>query len=138
WREIASAAFSKNSVSGLAMAWSQAVAVEGRQSPDDDIEAIRHVTVDDVNRVAREYLNLDHAISAILKPQPSGKPVSTKSFGGQESFAPTKTTGVKLPKWAARAVARAEVPKSTLNPTVTVLPNGLRLIVQPETISETV
>jgi zinc protease len=137
-REIASAAFSKNSVSGLAMAWSQAVAVEGRQSPDDDIEAIRRVTVDDVNRVAREYLNLDHAISAILKPQPSGKPVSTKSFGGQESFAPTKTTGVKLPKWAAKAVARAEVPKSTLNPTVTMLPNGLRLVVQPETISETI
>src|SRR5208283_302478 len=30
-REISSAEFQKNSVEGLAMAWSQAVAVEGRQ-----------------------------------------------------------------------------------------------------------
>jgi zinc protease len=51
-REIASAELQKNSVSGLAMAWSQAVAIEGRQSPDDDIAAIRRVTVADVNRVA--------------------------------------------------------------------------------------
>ncbi len=36
-REIASAELQKNSVSGLALAWSQAVAVEGRQSPDDDV-----------------------------------------------------------------------------------------------------
>ena len=36
-REIASAELQKNSVSGLASAWSQAVAIEGRQSPDDDV-----------------------------------------------------------------------------------------------------
>ena len=137
-REVAEAEFQKNSVSGLAMAWSQAVAVEGRQSPDDDIEAIRRVTVDDVNRVARKFLDLDHAISAILKPQPSGKPISSKSFGGQESFAPTKTKGVKLPTWAATAVGRAEVPASSLKPSVFTLPNGLKLIVQPETISDTI
>ncbi len=31
-----------------------------------------------------------------------------------------------------------EIPPSTLNPVVTNLPNGIRLIVQPETISDTV
>ena len=51
---------SKNSVSGLAMAWSQAVAGEGRQSPDDDIAAIRRVTVADVNRVAKSFIDFDH------------------------------------------------------------------------------
>ena len=137
-REISSAEFQKNSVEGLAMAWSQAVAVEGRQSPDDDVEAIRRVTVDDVNLVARKYLVLDHAISAILKPQPSGKPISSKSFGGQESFAPSKTKGVKLPSWATAAVNRAEVPASTLRPVVSTLANGLKLIVQPESISDTI
>ena len=137
-REVAAAEFQKNSVSGLAMAWSQALAVEGRQSPDDDVDAIRRVTVEDVNRVARQYLGLDHAISAILKPQPSGKPISSKSFGGKESFAPTKTKDVKLPKWAVNAVARAEIPASTLKPTVTTLANGLKLIVQPESISDTI
>ena len=137
-REIASAEFEKNSVSGLAMAWSQALAVEGRQSPEDDVEAIRKVTVADVNRVARQYLDLDHAITAILKPQPSGKPISSKSFGGKESFAPSKTKGVKLPKWAAAAVSRATIPGSTLKPVVTTLTNGLKLIVQPESISDTI
>src|ERR1017187_751894 len=137
-REIASAELQKNSVQGLASAWSQAVAVEGRQSPDDDINAIRRVTVADVNRVAKAYLDFDHAISAILTPQPSDKPISSKSFGGQESFAPSKNTNVKLPSWAKKITGQLEIPVSTLNPFVTNLPNGIRLIVQPETISDTV
>jgi zinc protease len=137
-REIASAELQKNSVSGLASAWSDAVAVEGRQSPDDDINAIRQVTVADVNRVAKQYLDFDHAISAILTPQPSGKPISSKSFGGKESFAASKTTGVKLPKWAEKITEQIEIPPSTLNPVVTNLPNGIKLVVQPETISDTV
>jgi len=137
-REIATAEFSKNSISGLAMAWSQAVAGEGRQSPDDDIEAIRRVTVADVNRVAKQYLDFDHAISAILTPQPSGKPISSKSFGGKESFAASKTSGVKLPAWAQKAAEQLTVPASTLSPVDTHLPNGVRLIIQPETISDTI
>ena len=50
------AEFERNSVSGLAMAWSQAVAIEGRQSPDDDVQAIAKATVEDVDRVARQFL----------------------------------------------------------------------------------
>jgi zinc protease len=137
-REIASAELQKNSVSGLASAWSDAVAIEGRQSPDDDIAAIRRVTVADVNRVAKQYLDFDHAISAILTPQPSGKPISSKSFGGKESFAASKTTGVKLPAWARKITEQIEIPPSTLNPVVTNLPNGIKLIVQPETISDSI
>jgi zinc protease len=137
-REVASAELQKNSIFGLGMAWAQAVAVEGRESPDDDVQAIRRVTVADVDRVAREYLDLQHAMVAILTPQPSGKPVSTKSFGGNESFASAQTKGVSLPSWARQAVNRLAVPPSTLNPVVTNLPNGIRLIVQPETISDTV
>ena len=64
----------KNSVSDLAMRWSEAVAVEGRGSPDEDLEAIRNVTTADVNRAARQYLDLDHAVVAVLTPQASGKP----------------------------------------------------------------
>jgi zinc protease len=55
-REIISAELQKNSVSGLANAWSQAVAVEGRNSPDDDINLFRAVTVDDVNPFHRKVL----------------------------------------------------------------------------------
>src|SRR5271170_4822351 len=137
-REIISAELQKNSVSGLASAWSDAVAIEGRNSPDDDINAIRQVTVTDVNRVAKKYLDFDHAISAILTPRPSGKPISSKSFGGGESLVSSKNNNVKLPFWAEKITKTLPVPATTLNPFVTNLPNGIKLIVQPETISDTV
>lgn len=137
-REILNAELQKNSVQGLASAWSEAVAVEGRQSPDDDINALRQVTVADVNRVAKNYLDFDHAISAILTPQPSDKPISSKSFGGKESFASSKNVNAKLPAWAQKINDQFPVPATTLNPFVTNLPNGIKLIVQPESISDTV
>jgi zinc protease len=136
--EIVDAEFQRNSVSGLAMAWSQAVAVEGRRSPEDDVHAIEKASVADADRVARQYLTSDHAITAVLKPQPSGKPVSSRSFGGRESFAPQQTHVVALPEWAAKALKRLSVPESSVRPVVTTLSNGLELIVQPESVSNTI
>jgi len=137
-REIISAELQKNSVSGLASAWSTAVAIENRNSPDDDINLFRAVSVDDVNRVAKKYLDFDHAISAILTPTPSDKPISGKSFGGGESLVSSASADVKLPSWAKKIVGKLPVPATTLNPFVMNLPNGIKLIVQPETISDTV
>ncbi len=136
--EITDAQFQKNSVAGLAAAWSQALAVEGRSSPDDDIEAMKKVTVDDVNRVARQYLVNDTAFTAVLTPRPSGKPVASKGFGGGESFAPKEVKPVTLPDWAKKAAELPPLPSSGVHPVVTVLPNGLRLIVQTENVSPTV
>jgi zinc protease len=137
-REVAAAEFQKNSVSGLAAAWSQAVAVEGRASPEDEVRAIQAVTAADVDRVARRYLAFEHAVSAILAPQSSGKPIRSRGFGGKESFAPKELKPVELPAWAKPYLSRLAVPASTVHPVVTVLPNGLHLIVQPEPISNTV
>ena len=86
-----------------------------------------------------KYLDPDHSIVTILTPESSGKPVSGKPHGpGVESFAPTHVKPAKLPEWAEKALKRLEIPKSTVNPTVTLLPNGLKLIVQPESVSDTV
>ncbi|HUD48573.1 MAG TPA: pitrilysin family protein [Candidatus Baltobacteraceae bacterium] len=137
-REVASLEFQKSSVSGLAMEWSQALAGEGRQSPEDDVDGIRKVTTAEVNRVAREFLVADHSIVAILSPRPSGKPISSQGFGGQESFAAGEAQGVQLPEWATRAVERLDMPHSTLHPVVTVLSNGLTVVVQPESVSDAV
>ncbi len=137
-QEVAGAEFQKNSVSDLAAAWSQALAIEGRNSPDDDINAIKAVTAADVNRVARECLDNDTAIVAVLTPRPSGKPVSSKGFGGKESFAPQQARVVALPEWAKKIEGVPPVPDSKVNPTVITLANGLRLIVQAETTSPTV
>ena len=136
--EISAFEFQKNSVSGLANVWSEALAVEGRQSPAEDLQAIEKVTVEDVNRVARKYLDMHHAIVAILTPESSGKPISHKGFGGAESFAPKNPKPVKLPEWAEKAMGRLVVPQSVVHPTITTLPNGIKLIVQPEHISNTV
>jgi len=137
-RELTDAELEKNSVSGLAMEWSQALAVEGRQSPEEDMKAIQRVSVSDVNRVAKKYLDLNHAIVAILTPESSGQPTSSQAFGSKESFAPQNTTPVKLPAWAENALKQLSIPNSTIHPVVTTLSNGLRLIVQPESISNTV
>ncbi len=136
--EISSFEFQKNSVSGLASVWSQALAVEGRHSPAEDLQAIEKVTVQDVNRVARKYLDQQHAIVAVLTPQSSGKAISRKGFGGKESFAPKNPKPVKLPEWAQKAMGKLTIPKSIVHPVVSTLPNGIRLIVQPEQISNTV
>ena len=138
-REIAEAEFRKNSIAGLAREWSQALAVEGRSSPDDDIEAIKKVTVADVNRVAGKYLINDTAVVGILTPRQSGNPVASEgSRPGTESFAPKETKSVPLPGWAKKKLSPLDVPPSRVNPSVTMLANGLRLIVQPETTSDTV
>jgi len=137
-QERRSAADQKNSIAGLASVWSDAITLYHLQSPDDDLKRIEKVTVADVNRVARKYLGLDHAISALMVPQGSGKAVAGAGFGGQETIALGEANPTELPDWAKEAVGRLEVPPSTIAPTVSTLPNGLTLIVQPEDVSDTV
>ncbi|MGB9712856.1 MAG: M16 family metallopeptidase [Dissulfurimicrobium hydrothermale] len=136
--EVTEAEFEKNSISGLAMSWSQALAVEGRNSPDDDIEAIQKVTAEDVNRVAAKYLDVDHSIQAVLTPEVSGKPVSSKGFGGSEKLITGHSARVELPEWAKEALSRPATLHPAVHPVVSTLKNGLVLIVQPISISNTV
>lgn len=136
--EIADAEFRRNSISGLAFEWSNAIAVEGRNSPEDDIDAIRKVTAADVNRVAAEYLQPDRAILSVLTPEESGKPISQKTFGGQESFAPSEVKPVALPEWASSALSRLAIPEMPVHPVESALSNGIRLIVVPEKVSQTI
>lgn len=129
---------SKDSISGLAMHWSQAVVVEEKESPAARLHAVQQVSVDDVNRVARKYLKSDSSVLAVLSPQGSGAPSSGQGFGGQESFTPSHVKSVSLPDWAAKPLAKIEAPTSIVNPRVTTLDNGLKIIVQPETSSQAV
>ncbi|HYK26143.1 MAG TPA: insulinase family protein, partial [Steroidobacteraceae bacterium] len=139
-QERREAEFEKNSIAGLASVWSDAVALYGLNSPEEDLERIERVTVEDVNRVARRYLDFDRAITAVMLPQGSGPPTRSASagFGGQESISLGEAKPTKLPIWAERAVSRLTVPASTTIPIVSRLPNGLTLIVQPEDVSDTV
>jgi zinc protease len=136
--EVASAEFERNSIPGLADAWSNALAAEGRTSPDDDVEAIRRVTLADVNRVAKQYLVNQNSITATLKPVPTGEPVSAKGYGGAEEVTSAPTKPVQLPDWAAGTLSELKVPPEYVTTSDTVLPNGLRLIVKTDHTSPTI
>ena len=137
-QERRAAEFEKNSIEGLATVWSEAVAVDGLDSPDEDLARIEKVTVDDVNRVAGKYLDLDHAVTAILTPRGSGRPIASGGFGGKESIPLGEAKPTPLPDWAAAALSHLAVPVSTVHPIVSKLPNGITLLVQPEDVSDTV
>ncbi|PYU24218.1 MAG: peptidase M16, partial [Acidobacteria bacterium] len=137
-REIAAAEFRRNSIPGLAEAWSDALAAEGRNSPDDDVEAMKRVTVEEVNRLAKTYLVDQGSITAQLKPSPSGEPVASSGFGGAEQLTSTPTKTVELPSWASSRLLALELPPPQPASTDMTLPNGLRLIVRTVKVTPTV
>jgi zinc protease len=136
--EVANAEFERNSIPGLAAAWSQALAGEGRNSPDELVEAMKAVTVEDVNRVAKTYLIDQNSITAQLKPVPSGEAVSEKGFGGSEQLTSSPKKPVALPSWAESQLQAVTVPALDASWTDTTLANGVRLIVKANRASPTV
>jgi zinc protease len=136
--EIAQAEFQRNSIPGLATLWSTALAAEGRNSPDEDIDAVKKVTLADVNRVAKTYLLNAPTITATLKPVPNGEPVAAKGFGGAEAVTAAPTKPVVLPEWAAASLAQLKVPENIPAASDSVLPNGIRLIVRTDKTSPTI
>lgn len=136
--EVASFEFERNSIPGLASLWSEALAAEGRNSPQEDVDAIQKVTVEDVNRVARQFLVKQNEVTGTLLPQPSGQAVSSKGFGGSEKVTPTPTKPVPLPTWAASLSEAVQVPQWDLHPVESMLPNGIELIVETEHLTPTV
>lgn len=136
--EIAQAEFQRNSIPGLANVWSNAIAAEGRNSPEEDVDAIRKVTTEDVNRVAKQYLLNVGTITATLKPVPTGQAVASQGFGGNEKLTATPTKPVELPPWAASKLGELKVPAGHAAPTDVTLANGIRLIVRTDRTSPTI
>src|SRR6202158_760596 len=145
-QERSAAQFQRNNIAELAAVWSEALALYGLSSPDEDLARIEQVTVAGVNPVARQYLDLDHAINShmratLLLTPPRHAPAGGAAhggFGGQEAISLGEAHPTALPPWAQKALQRLEVPPSTLHPIVSTLPNGLTLIVQSEDVSDTV
>ena len=137
-REIAQLAFAGNSIQDLAMGWSEAVAVQGLSSPDAMAAAFAKVTTADVNRVLRTYVQNTDVVAAYAVPKNAG---GASSGGGalakENNMVPPKTHQ-PLPSWAQNILKNLKVPPKTLDPTSMTLANGIRLIVQPESITPTV
>ncbi len=113
---IASAEFERNSIPGLAANWSEALAGQGRNSPDENVEAIRKVTTEDVNRVARAFLLDQNAIVAVLAPAPPASRCHRPGLAEPNSFTSAPSKPVKLPDWAESALKSLSVPKADVHP----------------------
>src|SRR2546423_4089935 len=88
-QERSAAQFQRNNIAELAAVWSEALGQYGLDSPDEDLARIEQVTVADVNRVARRYLDLDHAITGVILPRGSGQPMAAHGgFGRPEGTVP--------------------------------------------------
>ncbi len=137
-RSISELGFSANSISGLASVWSTALAFQNLTSPDEMIAAYQSVTPEDVNHLAAHILDPAHAVTAILTPEESGKPVAGAGFGGAESFGGAPEKPVTLPEWAEAALSTPTLPPAAPAPSVFKLDNGLSLIVRPAHVSHTI
>ena len=133
-REVSQAEFARNSISGLASAWSESLAVEHR-TPDEDLAGLQAVTADDVNRVLRTYYDQNTATVAISTPKEAAGSAFGERQGENNTFVPTEHTG--LPPFAKTVLKQLRVPEQTVHPVAATLPNGLKLIVVPSQTSHT-
>ena len=104
-QEHREAEFSKNSIENLASVWSDAIALDGLQSPEEDLERIDKVTPEEVNRVARKCLGLENAVSVTTMPR-SGKrsPIAEGGSSGHDNITLDEAKPTPLPQWAQRAL----------------------------------
>ena len=138
-QEGANFEFNKNAVGDVASSWSQALAWQGLDSPDEALHRILAVTPREVDQIAREYLKREQRVTVVLTPSENGKrPPSSHGFGGVESLAGNDKVHASLPEWAVQPFAKVEIPHWTLSPVRMTLANGITLIVQPESISKSV
>lgn len=139
-RLIAEQEESRNSISELASDWSDTIAIDGEPTIAHEQDLIAAVTQTDVNRVARNVLDPRHAIVGDLTP-------SADASHGDGLSAPAMTrenpldrhpAATTMPAWARSLVHSLSLPASPLHPTSYRLANGVRVIVQPESISDAV
>ena len=115
--------FQKNGIEDLAAVWSDAVALYGLRSPDDDYARIEKVTVADVNRVGAQISRSRPRGRGDDDAQglgPSGRGRRRASAARRNSRT-GETKPTDLPDWAKTALGRLDVPPSTLSPMVSTL-----------------
>ena len=122
---------SLDSSSGLALGWAHSLTHEFR-SPQELLSEIEKVTAQEVNKLAVQYIDLGKADFATLTPASKGAtvPLSSQGYGGPEQIVPTVASAPTLPSWAVPGGNGETATGAKLFDRR--LPNGLRLIVEPE------
>ena len=132
---------SRNSIEALASDWATTIALDREPSIAREQQLIANVTFAQVNDVAKRYLDVNHAIVGALTPSAHANQNAAPappSSGAAEKPLDTKSTVTDLPAWGTQLLHDTSVPPSSLAPVERKLSNGITLIVQPETISDSV
>jgi zinc protease len=139
-RLIADQELSRNTIEALASDWATTIADDGEPSIAHEQDLIAAVTIDQVDQTAREFLDGRHAIVGSLTPSATASQdrAPAPPSAGPEKPLDTQSAVSHLPEWATDLVQHVVVPPSSLAPVQSKLSNGITLIVQPETISDSV
>ncbi|GAC1591133.1 MAG: pitrilysin family protein [Candidatus Velthaea sp.] len=139
-RLIADQELSRNSISSLASDWSTTIALDREPSIAREQTLIAAVTLADVNRVAKRYLDMKHAVIGALTPSAgaSQRGAASPAQQGTENPLGSQPPVTHLPPWADSLVKNISVPPPGRAPVETKLANGMTLIVKSETISDSV
>jgi zinc protease len=139
-RLIAGQEESRNSIAALASDWATTIAVDREPSIAREQELIASVTLSDVNRVAKKYFRPQEAIVGALTPSAnatqSAPPAPPQNAPEKPLAAQPPVT--HLPDWANLLVEHIAVPAAPHHPVQMKLTNGITLVVQPETISDSI
>jgi zinc protease len=131
---IARLTYARDSIVGLGDGIGEGYVFPGDTDPSRYAALIDAVTVDEVNAVARAVF-AKAAVVATLEPTTTDptkfKPPSNISSSVSDSFGERVPNGpVVQPAWLKTALAKPLDLHSAVNPVVTTLPNGLKLLVQ--------
>jgi zinc protease len=140
-QSIVSQELGRNSISSLAGDWATTLALDDEPSILREQELLAGVTLDDVNRAAKRYLDPAHAIVGALTPSPdaSQNAAPAPAQAGPEKPLDVQGAVTKLPVWGDALLQHLSVPPAAgAAPARFKLANGITLIVRPAQISDTV
>ncbi len=139
-QSIADQELSRNSIASLASDWATTLALDNEPSIAREQELLAGVSLADVDRVAKKYLDTAHAIVGALTPSSNATQNAPPApvQGGPEKPLAAQAPVTRLPGWATDLVERPAPPQAAAPPARTKLANGMTLVVRPAMISDSV
>lgn len=137
-RKITALNFASNSTAELATLWTNTLVSGKGHSPADLLTAYQRVTPEQVSQLANSLFTPQHTITSILTPAQAKPAIYQTQRSKKESFAPKPDKPVILPAWAQQILNRLNLPDDRPRPADMTLKNGIRLIVQPTSINNTI
>jgi zinc protease len=131
---------SRNSISALANDWATTIALDDEPSIAREQELLAKITLTDVNRVAKRYLDPERCIVGALTPSANASVNAPPAPAqrGPEKPLDAQTAVTKLPPWGDALLQNVAVPPAAAPPARVRLANGMTLIVRSAEISDSV